>query len=141
MWRIPILLIFLIHLFSVPAVAADAILGTVVSLDRENGEMTVRLSGSTDSSDEISGQGDNFVPEMVTVFFAPDQLCENIHEGKLLRLWGDFESESPNAFNATHIRSGNSRGGYDPTGVRTRLGKRDGMGGGRQHSGKGHSGK
>ncbi len=130
----------LIPILSVPAAASDAILGTVVSLDRENGKMTVRLSGSTDSSDAISGQGDNLVPGVVTVYFVPDQLCENIKEGKLLRLWGNFEADSLNTFKATHIRSGNRRGGYDPTGVRTRLGKKRGMGS-RRHGGKGYSGK
>ena len=137
MWRITILLIIMIHFLSAPAAASDAILGTIVSLDRENGQMTVRLS---ESSDEIFGQGDNPVPEMVTVSFAPDQLCENMKEGKLLRLWGNFESDAPNSFKATHIRSGNRRGGYDPTGVRTRLGKKERMGG-RTHGGKGNSGK
>lgn len=140
MWRITILLIILIHFLSVPAAASDAILGTVVSVDRENGEMTVRLSGASDSSDEISDQGDDFVPEIVTVSFTPDQLCENIKEGKLIRLWGNFESGSQNTFKATHIRSGNRRGGYDPTGVRTRLGKKRGTGGG-NHGGKGRTGK
>ncbi len=130
----------MIPFLSAPAAASDAILGTIISLDRENGQMTVRLSASSDLSDEISGQGDILVPEMVTVSIAPDQLCENMKEGKLVRLWGNFESESPNLFNATHIRSGNSRSGYDPTGVRTRLGRKKGMGG-RQHGGKGNSGK
>lgn len=140
MWRITILLIMMIPFLSAPAAASDAILGTIVSLDRENGQMTVRLSESSDLSDEISGQGDNLVPEMVTVSIAPDQLCENMKEGKLVRLWGNFESDVQNLFKATHIRSGNRRGGYDPTGVRTRLGKREGMGG-RPHGGKGNSGK
>ncbi len=127
MWRITVLLIMIIHCLSAPAIASDAILGIIVSLDRENGQMTVRLSRPFDSSDEIFGQGDNHVPEIVTVSIAPDQLCENMKEGKLVRLWGDFESDDPNLFKATHIRSGNRRGGYDPTGVRTRLGKRRGM--------------
>ena len=140
MWRITVFLIILIHIIYVPAVASDAILGTVVSVDRENGEMTVRLSGSSDSSNEISAQEDNPVPEIITVSFASDQLCENINKGKLIRLWGNFESGSQNTFKATHIRSGNRRGGYDPTGVRTRLGKKTGSGGG-PHGGKGRTGK
>jgi hypothetical protein len=137
MWRITILLIIMMHFLSAPAAASDAILGTIVSIDRENGQITVRLN---ESSDEISGQGDIIVPEIVTVSIAPDQLNENMKEGKLVRLWGNFESGTPNLFKATHIRSGNSRGGNDPTGVRTRLGRKEGMGG-RQHGGKGNSGK
>ena len=100
--------------------------------------MTVRLSRA---SDEISGQGgDPLSPEVVKVYFTPDQLRDSIKEGKLLRLWGSFESESQDIFKATHIGSGNRRGGNDPTGVRGRLGKKRGMGGKRQ-GGKGSHGK
>ena len=140
MWRITIFLILLIQIISIPAEASDVILGNVVSVDRENGEMTVRLSESSDSSKEISGQEDKLSPKIIKVYFTPDQFRENIREGKLIRLWGNFESDSQNTFKATHIGSGSQRDGNDPTGVRRRLGKKKGMGG-RRHGGKGRTGK
>lgn len=70
--------------------------------------------------------------EIVKVYFTSDQLREGIREGKLVRLWGNFESDFQNTFKATHIGRAAKRGGYDATGVRGRLGKKKGMGG-RRH--------
>ncbi len=129
-------LIILIHLVTIPAAAADAILGTVVSLDREKGEMTVRLSDTFNSIDEPEV---NTEPEIVTVNFNADQLEKSIKVGRLVRLWGSFGSGAQNVFQATVIERSDRQNRFDPTGVRGRLGKRRGMGSG-HHGGKGRGG-
>lgn len=131
---ITILLIILLHTISGPVEAFDAILGTVVSVDREKGEMIVHLKESPDSLQENSEQGEAFVSDLI-VHFMPDRLCKGIKNGELVRLWGSFEYGSINTFKAAHIRRGGRRR-CDPTGVRSRLGKCLGKGGGRGRRGR-----
>lgn len=140
MRRITILLIILLHSIGGPAEAFDTVLGTVVSVDREKGEMIVRLTRSPALLQKKSEQGQAFASD-VTVHFTRDSLCKGIKNGELVRLWGSFESGSTNTFTAAHIRRGSRRSRDDPTGVRSRLGKFRGKGGGRQHGGGGRKGR
>ena len=136
MRRILFFLIILIFLVTIPAAAADVVLGTVVSLDRDTGKMTVRLSGGFNAD---NAPEDNTGPEIINVKFTAGQLGKSIKEGQLIRLWGRFDSGAPNVFQATEIETSGRQNRLDPTGVRGRLGKRRGMGGG-HHGGKGRGG-
>lgn len=136
MRRILFFLIILIFLVIIPAAAADVILGTVVSLDRDTGKMTVRLSGGFNGD---NAPGDNAGTEIIAVKFTAGQLEKSIKEGQLIRLWGRFDSGAQNVFQATEIERSDRQNRFDPTGVRGRLGKRRGMGGG-HHGGKGRGG-
>lgn len=96
-----------------PAMAMDVLLGRIVSIDRQEGTMVLRPSGKE---------------EPVTVNFIPDNLPGFVREGILVRVWGDFDPQKTEIFQATTIR--NSGTGHDPTGVRERIGR-----GWRRHGG------
>lgn len=121
-------MIILVNIITVSAWAKNVLLGTVVSIDRGKGEMIVRLNDSTSFFSEGSGQEEETAPETITVYFSPDRLPEDIKKGKLVRLWGSIEPNVYLKFKATYIRNVSRKVGYDPTGVRSRIGRAREMG-------------
>lgn len=115
-------LIILVNIITVSAWAKNVLLGTVVSIDRGKGEMIVRLNDPRYFFSEGSRQEEETAPETITVYFLPDRLPENIKKGKLVRLWGSIEPNVYLKFKATYIRNVSRKVGYDPTGVRSRIG-------------------
>lgn len=125
---------FLIIMFLVPLIiwippghAMDAMLGTVLSIAPEKGEIYVSTKNS----------------EKVLVSFAPDQMPYSIQPGEKIRFWGNFQTDDFQTgdfkqFNATYIQKSRLKHKYDHTGVRSRLhrgirGARDNRGMGRNN--------
>ena len=121
-------MIVLVNINVSSAWAKNVLLGTVVSIDREKGEMIVRLNGSPSFFSDGSDQEEETVPETITVYFSPDRLPGDIRDGKMVRLWGNIESNIYFKFKATYIRNVSRRLGHDPTGVRSRIGGKREMG-------------
>jgi hypothetical protein len=105
----------------------------VVAVDREKGELSLRMAGATAGSAFHQRH-----LEGVMVRFFPEELPDNIRPGATINVWGRRLQEDPPVFGATTIKR-EQRGYGDPTGVRSRLG-RGGNGGGRGGPGGGHGG-
>ncbi len=143
---------FLIIMVFIPLVtwqtsshAMDAMLGTVISIDFEKGEMYV-------STNDF---------EKILVLFTPDQIFSSILPGKKIRFWGEFQpgdlqandlqaddlqaddlqADDLQKFNATYIRGSQSKHKHDSTGVRSRLNKGTRRGAGRGNGKYRHMGK
>lgn len=121
-------MIILVNIITVSAWAKNVLLGTVVSINREKGEMIVRLNNPRYFFSDGSDQEEETAPETITVYFSPDRLSEDIRDGKLVRLWGSIESNVYFKFKATYIRNVSRGEGHDPTGVRSRIGRGRKMG-------------
>ncbi len=135
MRRIPVILIIFFYLACIPCFAMEALLVSIVSVDRVNGKMTVQVSGWS-GSDNKDGSS-----EQITVLFSPEQLPASVKTGSTMRLWGNYLHGETREFQAQTIR-GHHEHGNDPTGVRSRLGKRRhrGMNRGGGHLGGGNRG-
>jgi|GEM_PF-6224805 len=114
------------------AASAELIWGTVVSLDREKGEMHLRMKGASAKSAFHERKA-----ERVRVRFFPEELPGDIRPGAAVNVWGRCLKTDPPVFGATTVKR-QQRGYGDPTGVRSRLGHGgNGHGGGRGHGGEG----
>jgi hypothetical protein len=108
------------------AEASDVLLGVVVSVDRGQGRITLKVIDS-------SGPGEG---QSLVIAASPEKIPGSLSPGDTIRVWGDYASNGGAAFRADAIRKGGSGdSGTDPTGVRSRLGK------GGQGSGQGTGGK
>jgi hypothetical protein len=113
--------------------ASEVVLGVVNAVDREKGLVTLKV---IDSSGDDGGSPQ---PESLSVTVNPDQIPDCVVPGNTIRIWGEYIGDEDNkSFRAASIRGGgvNSRR-YDPTGVRSRMGRGyqggrgDRMGGGK----------
>lgn len=96
--------------------AMETLLGRIVSMDRQEGTMSLSLFGEDPP---------------LTVHFSREELPEFFKEGQMVRVWGAFDAMKNGFFQATSIQTCRSGQGNDPTGVRERIGKgRSGHGGG-----------
>ncbi len=124
-----ILIITALCLFpcAVTALAEDAVLGTVESLDLDKGEIILKVTESSSDTGQEKGQ--------ITVHFDPENAPCCLSIGKTVRVWGSYAKGSSVIFQAVAVRGNSSQGhGHDPTGVRSRLGRGKGQGRG----GSGH---
>ena len=103
-------LLFAIMVFSLAAVnagAADAISGTVVSLERDTGMMVILQAGTR---------------KRITISISPGRLPGSVKIGTTIQAWGDVAKNDPLKFQASKIDPSPGSTG-DPTGVRSRLQK------------------
>ncbi len=107
-----------------PAMALDAIMGRLISIDHQAGTLLLKPLGKD---------------EPITVHFSPEQLPEFIKEGTIVRVWGSYDGQMAESFQATSIQRSLQGAEHDPTGVRRRIG-RGGMGRGGGHGGRGGGG-
>ncbi len=132
--------IFIMIFFNIavkPVGAADMLLGTVASVDRETGEIVLQLDELPDKT-AYPAQS-----KTITVKISPDHIPECVAIGKTVRVWGEYINGGGPVFQAEHIRGGGFGRGMnaDPTGVRSRLGRgRGGHNGGRGGGGGGGGG-
>lgn len=113
------------------AEASEVLLGVVVSINRDQGRITLKVIDASGS-----GQGRS-APESLVIAVAPEKIPGSISPGDTIRVWGEYSSGGGATFQADSIRKrGSGNNGTDPTGVRSRLGK-----GGGQGSGKGAGGR
>ncbi|MBF0102978.1 MAG: hypothetical protein HQK77_18940 [Desulfobacterales bacterium] len=108
--------------------AMDAIIGRVVSLDYNNGTMTIEPLKRFVVSENISQPNDinatpNEIPlvdsKTISVRYSSDQLPRCVVQGQTIRLWGNFIKDD--TFQALWIRGFRGAGHNDPTGVRLRF--------------------
>ncbi len=125
-----LMLIILIVLAAVTETAAmDALWGRVISIDRRNHEMVVTARPMTDASAQVGQDGEPPKERTFTVKFGDTQLPPCVAEGTVVRLWGEFSRGEPGVFTAAFVRGAGRRSwGYDPTGVRQRIGRGRGAG-------------
>lgn len=116
------------------ASAMEAILGTVETAPSPDGETVIRV---------LAPSGGAKAGDLIVLRFGDAEGAEPgaglLLPGRTVRVWGDFLSGAPAAFEVQAIRGGSpGRSGGDPTGVRSRLGRRpfsgrrSGGGGGRR---------
>ncbi|OQX20361.1 MAG: hypothetical protein BWK80_35815 [Desulfobacteraceae bacterium IS3] len=134
------ILIIFFNIAVKPAGAADVLLGTVASVDRESGEIVLKLEELPDKTTSPAEA------QKITVKISPDRMPEYIVIGKTLRVWGEYINGGSLIFQAENIRGCCFGRGMnaDPTGVRSRLGRGRGMGrgmgGGGMNGGRGAGG-
>lgn len=119
------ILIVLFGSLPFPAKAMEVFLGTVETIDREEGRMTLRMiGGSGETSGDASAGEEGDAQGPVTVEIAPERLPRHLQPGDTIRIWGDYMGRDAAVIRADTVRSG-MRGGRrgDPTGVRGRLGR------------------
>ena len=123
------LLIIIAFIFPTQVFAEEYLRGTVISVDRQKGEIVIRPFeySSVNEDDQVVEHED--IP--VTVRFPEKHRMRQGREkrrfqclvpGQQIRLRGEFDTES-NLFLARDIRGCGWRGGPDPTGIRGRLGR------------------
>jgi hypothetical protein len=114
------------------ASAEDLFLGRVLSVDRDAGRLSVVL---IDASDGLVGEEND--GKHIEVTIPPDRLPKYLSPGSVIRIWADRPGEAA-GLNATRVIAlGHGARGNDPTGVRRRIGRSQGMYGGKG-GGKGH---
>ncbi len=98
--------------------AEEPFLCRVLSVDRENGKLSVLLMGDEgDAGDALDGG------KTVVATIAKEQLPKNLQPGHVVRIWGTMTSGT-GVITATSLQgSGTRRYKKDPTGVRRRIGK------------------
>jgi len=103
-------LLFAVMGFSLVAVnagAADAISGTVVSLERDTGMIVILQTGTR---------------KRITISISPGRLPGSVKIGTTIQAWGEVAKNDPLKFQASKIEPSPGSAG-DPTGVRSRLQK------------------
>lgn len=88
--------------------SAEILLGTVVSVDREQQQIVLQVEAENDRQREITVQATGALPACTVA-------------GTTMRVWGAFESEKKIFFTATDFRGPGGWSGHDPTGVHSRL--------------------
>jgi len=114
----------------------DALLGEVISIDRENRQMVVAIDKNGNSSKNAAASD----TKQVSVHYGSQSLPAFVRPGAMVRLWGEYTANDPVVFNSESICRGARGRENDPTGVRSRLkqgcGRRgNGMGMGRHRGG------
>lgn len=123
------LLIIIAFLFPSQGLAEEYLRGTVISVDQQKGEVVIRPFeySSVIEDDQVVEQ--EYIP--VTVRFPEKHRMRQDRQkrrfqclvpGQQIRLRGEFDREL-NLFLARDIRGCGWRGGPDPTGIRSRLGR------------------
>lgn len=111
------------------ALAVEVIAGKVVTVDRENRQIV--LTSLEDGKDQI------------VIEFKRGRIPPDLKTGEIVRIKGDFFNQSDGVLSSPKIWcTCPSRGGWDRTGVRSRLFEGRGMGfgghtGGGRHGGRG----
>ncbi len=121
-------------MISGPAQAMEILMGTVHSVDREQG---IIVLGKPENSGFCTACSDMDDQAEMTVNIRPEDIPDDVAPGQMLRVWGEYNGQ---IFEAESVRGrccGMGRGN-DPTGVRSRLGR--GRGGGGMGMGNGHHG-
>jgi hypothetical protein len=99
-----LIILFYVVTSAAQVMAMDVIRGTVVSVDREKGQLVIRsLSRNNSTPPEKRNSTD---PDEITVKVAPDQLPGYVVSGKKIRMWGSFEEGENRRFRAEHVRGG-----------------------------------
>lgn len=99
--------ILLVHFVTVPAMAADLLQGTVVSIERKGGRLVLRQADTQKNID---------------VVIPADLMPGFVKTGDRITAWGQYIQRDPDVFQARKItRERSRRPGNDPTGVRSRL--------------------
>jgi hypothetical protein len=97
--------------------------GAVVSVDREKGEVEVRPLPGFDKSEDTQG-------DTIKIKVSPDLLQGYVRDGARVRIWGDFSPGAQSDFSITPLRGGPHPQASgpdspppppDPTGVRSRI--------------------
>jgi hypothetical protein len=141
-----IFLVFLIGVWSqwIPFAHAqqDIVVGRVVSMDREEGTITIHvLDASTwvpEGAEEAQGSASKEKDQEITVSVDQDRMPREIGPQTIVRIWGEF-SQTDGNFRAGEVLVQWSGGtGSDPTGVRRRLGGGRGLSGFNRDRGRGH---
>lgn len=146
-----LLIMILVNLGTSICWAEEVLTGRVVSLDRENGKIALRLMDGQEQLSDMTGKilsqmfpdllTRESLPLEITVMIAKERLPFRLRSGEVVRVWGDFEKET-GRFTARKLYHMGARGfSSDPTGVRRRLcrgcGRHRGMrGGSRGHGGR-----
>ncbi|MEZ4524751.1 MAG: hypothetical protein R2941_02375 [Desulfobacterales bacterium] len=108
----------LLWLSAATVCAEEALLGTVEAIDRDKGELILRV---TDSSADRGHK--------ISVFLDPENMPCCIGIGKTVRVWGSYAKGNSSTFQAVTVRGNSFQGnGHDPTGVRCRIGRGRGHG-------------
>ena len=129
-------LYILIAWFSIAASVAEAsevLLGVVVTVNRDRGNITLKLIDTSGSGKDLSS------PESLLITVDPDKIPNNLASGDAVQVWGEYAGGGGmSSFRASSIRKrGSGSSGSDPTGVRSRLGQSgSGQGGNRRQSGR-----
>jgi hypothetical protein len=128
MYLYPRIFIFLILLIQFPAAgwSDELVTGEVVSVDRDNGEVILRVRG--DAHQERSNSPDR----KVKVRMDGSGIPGGVRQGRIIRVWGT-PGEHGSTFSGSRISPGC---GCDRTGIRGRLRKVGGVRG----AGAGHGG-
>ena len=106
--------VFILIVLCHPAVAMDIILVTVRSVDSKSGKLVLQIIAPTKHH-----------KKKIIVHTNPVQLPKYVAAGKVLRVWGIYTPKGITKFRVLHIRPGHFHGcKKDPTGVRSRIGKR-----------------
>jgi hypothetical protein len=105
-----ILINILLLILCSPIRAEDVILGTLISVDEQNGKLLIRHLG-----------GDDKNTEDITVIMDKDFRLDQVEIGSVVRVWGSYLDAKTTLFRCTKISSERFRSQDDPTGVRFRL--------------------
>jgi len=129
------LIAVLLNGWAAEASAEDLFLGRIVSVDRDAGKISVLLID--EGSDGVDGKESDGTP--VDVAIRPDRIPEHLSPGSVVRIWGDL-SDGDGILTADRLSGmGHGGRGKDATGVRRRIGKGQGLYGGKG-GGRGHGG-
>ncbi len=114
------------------AAQAEALLGRVLSIDRERGELAVEELAGGESETSL------LIPFSAEQF--KDWSLERLRPGQVVRIWVESRERGGRILEAGRISSGSGSvgSGRDPTGVRSRLGgsRRSGGEGGQGGGGR-----
>lgn len=109
--------------------AEEYLMGTVISVDRPNGEIVVQPIEYISADERVYPPESDMPP--VTVRFTNSQgkslhiwnrRMNRLSPGRHIRMRGELDSQAL-VFFAKDLRGCGRRGGHDPTGVRGRLGR------------------
>ncbi len=122
MRRFLVILALMLALAASPARAGNVMVGSVVSVDRENGEVEVRPLGLGAEKDGPDG-------ETIKISVSPDRLPSFVVDGARVRVWGDWTPDARTGVAFSPLRGAPPGGGPpgapppppDPTGVRSRI--------------------
>lgn len=93
--------------------ASEVLLGVVVALDQNRGQITLRVIDGAVQGGEV-----------ISVITSPEKIPNGLSSGDTVRVWGEIASGETGAFKAESVqRKGAGGNGADPTGVRSRLGQ------------------
>jgi len=127
-----LILFLLMTMLCSSAWADELIMGEVVSVDRENSEVVLRITGGQGSGVSDAAAAD------VRINVKDGQIPGGVRQGRIIRIWAKPETVGGKIFSADHISPGCR---CDMTGVRGRLRKAGQGMHGRGGQGRGHGGR